>query len=87
MTPDTGIAPSRSPACGPDGADVLIGYYEAVAARPAERLAGASAVDLDRVVDERRDPRVTLGVRLVRIADDDIQHPSQAAYIRGILRR
>jgi uncharacterized damage-inducible protein DinB len=71
----------------PDGADVLIGYYEAVAARTAELLAGASAADLDRVVDERWDPPVTLGVRLVSIADDDIQHAGQAAYIRGILGR
>ena len=71
----------------PDGAEVLIGYYEAVAARTAELLAGASAADLDRVVDERWDPPVTLGVRLVSIADDDIQHAGQAAYIRGILGR
>jgi hypothetical protein len=30
---------------------------------------------------------VTLGVRLVSIADDDIQHAGQAAYARGILDR
>ena len=52
-----------------------------------ELLAGASAADLDRVVDERWDPPVTLGVRLVSVADDDIQHAGQAAYVRGILGR
>ena len=71
----------------PDSPEVLIGYYEAVAARTAELLAELTATDLDRVVDERWDPPVTLGVRLVSIADDDIQHAGQAAYLRGILDR
>ncbi|MET1049720.1 MAG: hypothetical protein ABWZ55_08830, partial [Acidimicrobiales bacterium] len=48
-------------------------------------LAGITADDLDRVVDERWDPPVTLGVRLVSIADDDIQHAGQAAYLKGLL--
>ena len=39
--------------------------------------------DLDRVVDRRWDPPVTLGVRLVSIADDSLQHAGQAAYVRG----
>ena len=71
----------------PDGPEALIGYYEAVAARTAQLLAGVTATDLDRVVDERWDPPVTLGVRLVSIADDDIQHAGQAAYLRGLLGR
>ena len=41
--------------------------------------------DLDRVVDKRWDPAVTLGVRLVSIADDSLQHAGQAAYVRGLL--
>ena len=71
----------------PDGPEVLIDYYEAVASRTAELLAELTATDLDRVVDERWDPPVTLGVRLVSIADDDIQHAGQAAYLRGVLDR
>ena len=43
--------------------------------------------DLDRIVDRRWDPPVTLGVRLVSIADDEIQHAGQAAYARGLLDR
>ena len=35
--------------------------------------------------DERWDPPVTLGVRLVSIADDSLQHMGQAAYVRGLL--
>ena len=43
--------------------------------------------DLDRVVDTRWTPPVTLGVRLVSVLDDDMQHVGQAAYVRGILLR
>ena len=69
----------------PDGPDALVGYYDAVAARTSAFLATLGDDDLDRVVDERWDPPVTLGVRLVSIADDDIQHGGQAAYVRGLL--
>ncbi len=54
-------------------------------ARTAEFVAGLSAADLDRVVDESWDPPVTLGVRLVSVVDDDAQHAGQAAYVRGLL--
>ena len=71
----------------PESAEVLIGYYEAVEARTRDMLESATAADLDRVVDKRWDPPVTLGVRLISIADDDIQHAGQASYVRGILDR
>jgi uncharacterized damage-inducible protein DinB len=48
---------------------------------------GLTDTDLDRVVDDRWDPPVTLGVRLVSIIDDDVTHAGQAAFIRGILER
>ncbi|MEY2583361.1 MAG: hypothetical protein QOE09_3210 [Ilumatobacteraceae bacterium] len=71
----------------PESADALIEYYEAVAARTRKFLATTIAEDLDRIVDERWNPPVTLGVRLVSIADDDIQHAGQANYARGIIDR
>ena len=37
--------------------------------------------------DDRWDPPVTLGVRLVSVIADDLQHAGQAAYLRGILQR
>jgi hypothetical protein len=40
--------------------------------------------DLDRIVDKRWNPPVTLGVRLVSVIDDDVQHAGQAAYVRGL---
>jgi uncharacterized damage-inducible protein DinB len=67
-------------------ADQLLDYAAAVHARTAEFLAGLSDDDLDRVVDEHWDPPVTLGVRLMSILSDDLQHVGQAAYVRGLLR-
>jgi hypothetical protein len=32
-------------------------------------------------------PPVTLGVRLISVISDDLQHAGQAAYLRGLLRR
>lgn len=69
----------------PDGPDALLGYHEAVDARTVRLLEALAPDDLDRVVDEAWDPPVTLGVRLVSVADDDLQHAGQAAYVRGLL--
>jgi uncharacterized damage-inducible protein DinB len=86
---DTGYghSPAEAAAVRPDGAGVLIAYYRAVAGRTREFLHRLTPDDLDRVVDERWDPPVTLGVRLVSVADDDIQHAGQARYVRGLLAR
>lgn len=86
---DTGYghSPEQVAAVRPDSADALLGYYAAVAARTNELIAELKPADLDRIVDIRWDPPVTLGVRLVSIADDDIQHGGQAAYVRGLLER
>ncbi|WP_028653745.1 mycothiol transferase [Nocardioides halotolerans] len=66
-------------------ADLLAAYVEAVHEATAAYLATVSSEDLDRVVDERWDPPVTLGVRLVSVLSDDLQHAGQAAYVRGLL--
>ena len=68
-----------------ESAGALVDYLEAVYARTREYLATLTPADLDRIVDRRWDPPVTLGVRLVSIADDDAQHAGQAAYVRGLL--
>jgi uncharacterized damage-inducible protein DinB len=71
----------------PESAEVLIEYYEAVDARTRALLETLTPKDLDRIVDTRWDPPVTLGVRLISVADDDIQHAAQASYVRGIFDR
>ena len=69
----------------PRSAQVLLDYYQAVHDRTVAYVSGLTGADLDRVVDERWDPPVTLGVRLVSVIDDDAQHAGQAAYVRGLL--
>jgi len=63
----------------------LLGYYDAVHERTLQYLGELGEADLGRIVDRRWDPPVTLGVRLVSVADDDIQHAGQAAFVRGIV--
>jgi hypothetical protein len=66
-------------------ADLLIGYFEATHGKAVAFLTGLTDADLDRVVDERWDPPVTLGVRLVSVLDDCLEHAAQAHFVRGIL--
>jgi len=80
-----GHTPDDVAAIRPESAGALLGYYAAVEERTQELLASLSPDALDRIVDRRWDPPVTLGVRLVSIVDDDIQHAGQAAYVRGLL--
>lgn len=65
--------------------DLLLGYLEATTAQTLAYLGRVEDSDLDVVVDDAWDPPVTLGVRLVSILDDCVQHAGQAAYLRGLL--
>ena len=75
------VAEVRAPA------DLLLEYLQAVHAQSVGWIETLTEADLDRVVDQRWDPPVTLGVRLVSVADDSAQHLGQAAYVRGMLGR
>jgi Protein of unknown function (DUF664) len=70
----------------PDRPGALLEYLDAVDRRTQTVLKRLTPEDLDRVVDRRWDPPVTLGVRLVSIADDSLQHVGQAAYVRGLFQ-
>jgi uncharacterized damage-inducible protein DinB len=84
---DTGYghSPDQVLAVRPRAARTLVDYYQAVHDRTVAYVRTLSDADLDRIVDERWDPPVTLGVRLVSVANDDAQHAGQAAYVRGLL--
>jgi len=69
------------------GIDLLRDYRVAVSARTLEYVKGLKAGDLDRVVDTRWDPPVTLGVRLVSVVEDEFQHLGQVGFLRGIVGR
>ncbi|MGO4805124.1 DUF664 domain-containing protein [Arthrobacter sp. 2MCAF15] len=65
-------------------AELLLEYYDAVHRQTVEFLKTLGGDDLDRIVDTRWDPPVTLGVRLVSIIADCLQHVGQAAYAKGL---
>jgi hypothetical protein len=68
-------------------ASLLLEYHETTYAQTVKLVSEISDADLDRVVDTRWTPPVTLGVRLVSVLDDDMQHAGQAAFVRGIILR
>jgi hypothetical protein len=82
-----GHTPDQVAAVKAGSAETLIAYYTAVDDRTRPLLESTTLADLDRIVDRRWDPPVSLGVRLVSIADDAIQHAGQAAYVKGLLQR
>jgi uncharacterized damage-inducible protein DinB len=64
--------------------ELLLEYHEAVHRQTVEFLRTLGDEDLDRIVDKRWDPPVTLGVRLVSTIADCLQHVGQAAYAKGL---
>jgi hypothetical protein len=80
-----GHGPGEVAAVRPEGTAALLGYLDAVDRRTRTLLEAVTPADLDRIVDRQWDPPVTMGVRLVSVADDSLQHIGQAAYVRGWL--
>ncbi len=66
---------------------LLLGYFDAVHEAVLRYVSTLSGNDLDRVVDRRWDPPVTLGVRLMSVIGDALAHVGQAEFVRGVLRR
>jgi hypothetical protein len=67
--------------------ELLAGYHAEVDELTTAYLATLSADELQRIIDWRWDPPVTVAVRLVSVIEDCQQHLGQAAYVRGIARR
>jgi uncharacterized damage-inducible protein DinB len=68
-------------------AELLADYHEATYEQTVKVVSAITDADLERVVDTSWHPPVTLGVRLVSVINDDMQHAGQAAFLRGILQR
>jgi uncharacterized damage-inducible protein DinB len=68
-------------------AELLLAYHDAVHENSVAWLPTVEETELDRVVDKRWDPPVTLAVRLVSVVNDCIQHAGQAAFVRGVVQR
>ncbi|WP_431277525.1 mycothiol transferase [Leifsonia poae] len=86
---DTGYGHSSADVAevGKVSAQRLLGYHDDVHERTVAFLGTLADDDFARVVDENWSPPVTLGVRLVSVISDDLQHAGQAAYVRGVLER
>ncbi|QHC23104.1 mycothiol transferase [Streptomyces sp. GS7] len=86
---DTGYGHRRKDVAAVRGlsAQLLTEYHEAVHDHTVRYVSGLTAKDFDRVVDRGWTPPVTLGIRLVSVIADDLQHAGQAAYVRGLLGR
>jgi uncharacterized damage-inducible protein DinB len=84
---DTGFGHGPTEVAGirPDGPDALLAYHQVVHRRSVDYLKGVSCEAMDRVIDTRWNPPVTVGVRLVSVVDDCAQHVGQMAYVRGLL--
>lgn len=67
--------------------EMLAGYHDAVQDASAAYLEGVDADELQRIVDERWDPPVSAGVRLVSVIGDGMQHLGQASYVLGLAER
>ena len=67
--------------------DLLGDYHEATYQQTVKLVSSVTDPDLGRVIDTSWRPPVTLGVRLVSVINDDMQHAGQAAFVRGVLRR
>jgi hypothetical protein len=65
--------------------ELLTGYHDAVYEQTVRYVATIGDDDVERIVDRRWDPPVTLGVRLVSVVSDDLQHAGQAAFVRGLI--
>lgn len=65
-------------------AQLLADYHGDVHLATLEYLDELTADELDRVVDRRWDPPVTVSARLVSVIGDCLQHVGQAAYVRGL---
>jgi len=66
--------------------DLLGDYHDATYEQTISFVSGLTDADMNTIVDRRWDPPVTMGVRLVSVLADDLQHAGQAAYVKGLPR-
>jgi uncharacterized damage-inducible protein DinB len=86
---DTGFGhtPAQVAAFRSPGTDVLAGYHRAVFERTRDYIGRLCEAELGKELDEPwYQPIPTVGVRLVSVLSDCLQHVGQIAYVRGLLR-
>jgi hypothetical protein len=80
-TPDQ-VAAFRAPSV-----QALLDYHNSVLTRSKTYVADLASADFDRTLNEPQyQPLPTVGVRLVSIISDNLQHAGQTAYLRGLFQ-
>ena len=87
MATGYGDTPDDVAAVVPESSEALVAYHDAVVERTMEYLGGVDASELDRIIDRSYDPPVLVGVRLISVISDNLQHAGQARYLRGTIER
>jgi uncharacterized damage-inducible protein DinB len=82
-----GDSPADVAAVRVKSGELLTGYHDEVYEQTVRYVRTLTDDDLPRIVDDNWDPPVTLGVRLMSVISDDLQHAGQAAFVRGVLLR
>jgi uncharacterized damage-inducible protein DinB len=86
---DTGFGHSSEDVAAFKSPDVktLLEYHRAVLERSKRYIASLSENDLDRELNEPWfQPLPTVGVRLVSVMSDNLEHAGQVAYLRGLAK-
>ena len=82
-----GFTPEQVAAFKVPDAETIIDYHRAVLERSKRFFHTLSKAELDRELNEPwYQPLPTVGVRLISILGDSLQHAGQAAYLRGLLQ-
>jgi hypothetical protein len=90
MAPDLdndgyGDTPEQVAALRVPSAQLLLDYHDSVQARSQAYVKELGPADFDRTLDQPQwQPLPTVGVRLVSVLSDNLQHAGQAAYLRGL---
>ena len=67
--------------------ETLLDFHDHVCERSKAYVARLEAEDFNRTLNEPQwQPLPTVGVRLVSVISDNLQHAGQAAYLRGMLQ-
>lgn len=82
-----GDGPDDVAAIRPSDPAALLAYHDAVMDRSVAYLRTVDEAELGRLIDFSYDPPVSVGVRLVSVLSDNLQHAGQARYLRGTVER
>jgi len=80
-----GHTPAQVSAFRVPAAQLLLDYHDSVSARSKAFVHGLPPTAFDRALNEPQyQPLPTVGVRVVSILSDNLQHAGQVAYLRGL---